>query len=361
MILERLQIQQFRNLQSVSLIPAAGLNVMYGINGSGKSSLLEAIHYLGFGRSFRSARHQHVIQHDADSFTVFCKAIDEESTQSAAIGYQRLRNGESIIRVNGEQLNRASDLVKLLPVQIFTPNSAEVIHGAPSLRRRFLDWGLFHVEQSFLTLNARYQQILAHRNALLRKGVLGSEGAYWNESLAVRGEQVDKLRESYLDRLAPYIYANLSHFLPEFSFEISYYSGWDRSKSLADVLNQNMPRDLKYGFTSQGPHKADLRVKADGIIAQEVLSRGQARMLMAALLLSQSQYLLTEKRKGCVFLLDDIGAELDSAKREAFISELLNSSAQIFVTAVEKQHVGFVEDYKDKKMFHVEHGQVKEE
>lgn len=361
MKLERLQIQQFRNLQNISLVPAAGLNIIYGVNGSGKSSLLEAIHYLGFGRSFRSARHQHVIQHDTDSFTVFCKTLDEASTKSAAIGYQRLRSGESIIKVNGEQLSRTSDLVKLLPVQIFTPISSEVIHGAPNLRRRFLDWGLFHVEQSFLALNGRYQQILAHRNALLRKGSFNSQGAFWDESLAESGEQVDKLRESYLERLLPYIYTNLSHFLPEFSFEISYHSGWDRSKSLAEVLKQNMPRDLKYGFTSQGPHKADLRVKADGIAAQEVLSRGQARMLMAALLLSQSQYLLQEKQKGCVFLLDDIGAELDAVKREAFISELLKSSAQLFVTAVEKQHVDFVEDYKDKKMFHVEHGQVKEE
>ncbi|GAA0373050.1 DNA replication/repair protein RecF [Bowmanella denitrificans] len=361
MKLERIQVQQFRNLQDVSLNPTAGLNVIYGANGSGKSSFLEAIHYLGFARSFRSAKHQNVIQHLQDSFTVFCKAKDEKEYE-ASIGYQRFRNGDFLARVNGEALSRSSDLVRLLPVQLFTPSSTDVIYGAPSLRRKFLDWGLFHVEQSFLSVAGRFQQVLSQRNALLRGGGIHSqEATFWNAAFADCGEHLDRLRTDYVEALKPNILANLSYFLPEFSFEISYHSGWERGKPLAEVLKQNLQKDIKFGYSSSGPHKADLRIKADGIIAQEVLSRGQVRMLMAALLLSQSQYLLQQKGRSCIFLLDDIGAELDSGKREAFVKALLDSSAQIFVTAVEKQQVAFLEGYTDKKMFHVEHGQVKEE
>lgn len=361
MKLDRIQIRQFRNLTDIDIRPASRLNLLLGSNGSGKSSLLEAIHYLGFGRSFRSNKHQHVIQHECDAFTVFCQVATEIRSGLLNIGYQRFRNGDSLIKVDGEPQKRISDLVRLLPIQLFTPASVEVISGSPGLRRKFLDWGLFHVEPSYLELSLRYQQVLKQRNALIRQGNLSREGHYWNEILATAGEQIDRLRKVFVEALEPYILRNLSYFLPEFCPEISYHSGWDSSLTLEQALHESKQKDQKYGFTSVGPHKADLRFRIKSVAAQELLSRGQARMLMAALLLAQSQHFQDTRSRGCVFLLDDIGAELDEDKRQAFIEALLNTSAQLFVTAIEKRQIDFVDNYTDKKVFHVEHGQVKEE
>ncbi|MDF2179733.1 DNA replication/repair protein RecF [Aliiglaciecola sp. CAU 1673] len=363
MRLDKIQISNFRNLAEVAISPARQLNVILGANGSGKSSILEAIHYLGFGRSFRTNRHQHVIQHQTDSFTVFCRA-QLESGATTSLGYQRHRNGDILIRQDGESIKRVSDLVKLLPCQIFTPSSVEVIEGAPGLRRRFLDWGLFHVEQSYWPVSVKYQQLLKHRNALLRQSAEQRRTMiddYWQASLANEGEVLSSLRKSFLNAIEPYIMANLSHFLPEFCLEISYHSGWEKGRSLADVLQENVHKDIRYGYTTSGPHKFDIRIKVDGLPAQDVLSRGQGRMLMAALLLAQAQYLQDQKQRGCVFLLDDIGAELDASKRQLFVEKLLETSAQIFITAIEEQQVAFIRNHEQMKLFHVEHGQVKEE
>lgn len=363
MRLDKIQISNFRNLTDVEISPARQLNVILGANGSGKSSLLEALHYLGFGRSFRTNRHQHVIQHEADVFTIFCRAVQEDSTVSN-LGYQRFRNGDVLIRKDGEPIKRVSDLVKLFPCQLFTPSSVDLIEGAPGLRRRFVDWGLFHVEQSFWPSQLTYQQLLKHHNALLRQASEQRKmmiDTYWQQALAQEGEKVSLMRASFIDEIAPYIMANLKHFLPEFSLEISYYSGWEKGRPLADILQENVQKDVRYGYTTNGPHKFDIRIKVDGLPADSVLSRGQGRMLVAALLLAQAQYLQVKRGRACIFLLDDIGAELDSSKRQVFVEKLLETSAQIFITAIEKQHMAFIQNHKDMKLFHVEHGHVREE
>jgi DNA replication and repair protein RecF len=362
MRLDEVQISQFRNLSDVRLRPAAELNLITGDNGSGKSSLLEAIHYLGFGRSFRTLKHINVINRDAQQFTLFCRATDNNG-QAVNLGYQRERYGEPVIKANGEVLKKVSDLARLFPVQLFTPNSSDVITGAPRMRRRFLDWGVFHVEHGFLDASVTYQKLLRQSNALIRQKLAPKDDmlGYWLTQLGEAGEKVDRYRANFFSSLKPYLLANLKDFLPEFSFEISYHSGWDKSSDLTDVLLHQQEKDRRFGHVSSGPHKSDLRLRADNVAVQEVLSRGQLRMFVAALLLAQAQFLHKQKSRSCVFLLDDIGAELDAERRKIFVDALLKTSAQVFITAIEKEQISFVENYKDKKVFHVEHGQVREE
>lgn len=362
MRLDDVQISQFRNLSDVKMRPAADLNLIIGDNGSGKSSMLEAIHYLGFGRSFRTLKHTHVINRESQQFTLFCRATDNTGA-TVKLGYQRSRNGEPVIRANGETLKKVSDLARLFPVQLFMPNSSDVITGPPRMRRRFLDWGVFHVEHGFLDASVTYQNLLRQSNALLRQKSLSKDDMleYWLCQLGDSGEILNGYRTAFFSDLKPYLLSNLQEFLPEFCFEISYHSGWDSDKKLADILCHQKEKDRRFGHVSSGPHKSDLRLKADDVPVHEILSRGQLRMLMAALLLAQSQLLHRLKARTCVFLLDDIGAELDAEKRKIFVDALLKTSAQVFITAIDKEQVSFVESYKDKKVFHVEHGQVREE
>jgi DNA replication and repair protein RecF len=362
MKLDLVQIHHFRNLESVALRPSHNLNFLVGDNGSGKSSLLEAIHYLGFARSFRTSKHKNVIQHEHSNFTVFCELIN--NGQRTKLGLSRTKNDIFSFSIDGIKSVKVAELVSRIPVQIFTPQSSDLLLGSPKLRRRYLDWLLFHVEHSFYAKANNYQKIVKHKNAILRKGAHTSadQTKYWDEQFIILGEELSKCRSELLEQnLKPFILRNLERFLPEFSFEISYYKGWEKDLSLQQSLLKNDEKDKRIGFTSVGPHKADLRINIDNVAAYEVLSRGQLRMLVAALQLAQTQHLFSYNGKTSVFLLDDVGAELDALKREVFIDELLSSNAQLFVTAIEKQQLGFINKYNDKKMFHVEHGQVREE
>jgi DNA replication and repair protein RecF len=360
MKLDLVQIQHLRNLQNVSISPSHNLNFIVGENGSGKSSILEAVHYLGFGRSFRTAKHKNVIQHQQDAFTVFCEC--KSDTSEFKLGISRQSNDSFQVSVNGLKSTRVSDLVSNLPVQIFTPQSSDILLGAPKLRRKYLDWSLFHVEPLFYSCSGNYQKLLKHNNALLKVGKGDDrQASYWNGLLLKYGEELTEYRQMLVKQLIPLITVNLAKFLPEFFIEISYYRGWEKGNSLADSISRNEEKDRRNGFISVGPHKADIKFRINGIAAHEVLSRGQLRMLVAALQLASTQYLMSHTHKTSVFLLDDVGAELDAAKREVFIDMLLESNAQLFVTAIEQHQIDFIDKYQDKKMFHVEHGQVREE
>ncbi|TRY28907.1 DNA replication/repair protein RecF [Aliiglaciecola sp. M165] len=365
MKLDKVQIQHFRNLQDVVVLPSPNLNFIFGQNGSGKSSFLEALHYLGFGRSFRTSKQKNVINNEELSFSIFCQlSVDAEILK---LGISRNREDLVTVSINGEKSNRLSEFVSHVPVQIFTPQSADVILGSPSLRRRFIDWGLFHVEQSFSKTSQEYAKLLKQKNALLKKigKNYSSDDAhqmhFWDKQIVRVGEIITNMRYSYLEAIMGHINDNLMHFLPEFSFEISYHRGWEKDAALQEAIFRKEEKDIKNGFLSVGPHKADLKIKSQGIDVAELLSRGQLRMLVAALQLAQVQYLSLKTSKSVVFLLDDIGAELDEVKRQLFIDRLLLEDTQLFITAIEKSQLSFIDKYKNKKMFHVEHGHMREE
>lgn len=365
MKLDKVQIQHFRNLQNVDISPSSSLNFIFGQNGSGKSSFLEALHYLGFGRSFRTLKHKNVIQYEKDGFSIFCVASDNQKTLK--LGMARKTDDSLLVSVNGNKSNKMSELVSHVPIQIFTPQSSDLILGSPSLRRRFLDWGLFHVEPSFIQTSQEFQKLVKQKNALLRKYQQGTNVEYntqmqfWDKQIVKTGNHLTNLRKGYLDSILEHINSNLMQFLPEFLVEISYHRGWEKDSSLEESMLKKYERDCRNGYLSVGPHKADLKLKCKGVDVSETLSRGQLRMLVAALQLAQIQHLSGKTQKSCVFLLDDVGAELDETKRESFIDRLLENETQLFISAIEKSQLLFIEKYKNKKMFHVEHGHMREE
>lgn len=362
MKLDKVQLTNFRNFSSATLQPSSQLTVITGRNGSGKSSLLEAIYYLGFGRSFRTNKPHSVIQHEQTAFSVFAQCCNDEGNH-IKVGLQRHRDDQFLCSINGIHSNRLADLVSLIPVQLFTPQSTDLVLGSPSERRRFCDWGLFHVEHSYQELHQQYTRLLRQRNALLKQqaNLSAPEHQYWEQQLVLVGEAITTKRQAYVLALEPLFSRIVNEFLPEFCLEISYYKGWEKDASFAESLVKKIEYDGKMGHTSSGPHKADIRFKVNAINAQEILSRGQLRMAVAALQLAQTELFNTQTSRKSIFLLDDVGAELDIDKRERFIDGLQAMDTQIFVTAIEKSQLAFIDKYNDKRMFHVEHGHVKEE
>lgn len=364
MIIRDINLSSFRNFKQSQLTVGSSVNLFIGDNGSGKTSLLEALYLFGFGRSFRTNKLSHSVNHSADSFTVFIRAIkDDEGDGEYRFGMSRNREGVTQLKLNGELKQRLSEIAQYFPIQLFTPQSSDVITGAPSDRRQFIDWGLFHVEQSFLEASVKYKQALKQRNALLksRSQYSRTQDEYWCQILAECGEQIDSIRRSYVERLLPVAQKSLNHFLPGVELELSYHSGWNNDQDLLMTLQSHVDRDRIKGYSSYGPHKADLKIKVDGYSASEQLSRGQLRVLMASLQLAQTQQLKQQQNRQSIFLLDDVGAELDAIKRSTFIELLLNCDAQVFVTAIDKQQFNMPPNCTDLKVFHVEHGTVIQE
>ncbi|MGB3726900.1 MAG: DNA replication/repair protein RecF [Glaciecola sp.] len=364
MHINQIRLTSFRNFSAVDISPDPFLNIIYGDNGAGKSSILELIHVLGFGRSFRTSKPDSFIKYNDVQAAGYCRYSLGHNEYT--LGFSRSKKDGYVFSVNGEKTKRIIDIARLLPVQIFTPQSSDLILGAPIGRRRYIDWLVFHVEQKFQFVNSRYQNCLAQRNALLKKFDFKQVEAFsqqdvWRDQLAELGESISQLRETYVLRLNSEISALYRKFYPELEIVLRYTTGWEKSQSLRDSLQSKVDRDLFRGSTSSGPHKADLVFLVDGKNAAEHMSRGQLRLLVSILLLAEVKLLKELTGKPSVFLIDDISAELDEATRELFIALVLEQDTQVFVTGIEKQQLSFMQNYNNKKVFHVKQSHVYEE
>ena len=234
--------------------------------------------------------------------------------------------------------------------------------GQPQQRRRFLDWGVFHVEHGYRDQGQRFQRALAQRNHLLRRGRISTEEmAPWNRDLANYGEAVSEGRQRFVERLVPAFDALLEQLAPELGeIALRYRRGWDSSSSYFDVLERGLASDIEQGFTQSGPQRADLRVSVDGYPAAETLSRGQQKLVVCALKLAQGRILAESAADPGLYLIDDLPSELDSERCERVCRCLRTIGAQTMLTCVDRQAVPahWLGDEESVAVFHVEHGQV---
>lgn len=332
MSLSRLIINNFRNLTAVDLDLSHGFNFLVGANGSGKTSLLEGIFYLGHGRSFKSHISNRIIHYDHDEFTLFGKI--EEDKHEWSVGLQKNRQGDTKLKINGEDAKKIADLAHLLPMQVITPEGLTLLNGGPTYRRAFLDWGLFHQYTEFHRLWSDLKRLLKQRNAALNQVRDYAELKFWDIELAKLAHSVSEMRAMYAEALRPEIEKTCRFFLPELEISVSFHQGWEKGADYLEILAQGFERDKNLGYTMIGPQKADFRFRANGLPVEDVLSRGQLKLLMCALRLAQGEYLVAQKGRQCLFLIDDFASELDPVKRELLAHRLRQSGSQVFVTAI---------------------------
>ncbi|MBO1520334.1 DNA replication/repair protein RecF [Oceanisphaera pacifica] len=358
MALLNLQLKDFRNIAYGRLIPAAGINILVGANGSGKTSILEAIHYLGMGRSFRTHLTGRVIHQGESAFTLFARIAQDDD--SLPIGLSKTRGGDTRLKVAGRTAERLADLAHILPIQLIHPEGYNLLTGGPKLRRSYLDWGLFYSQPRFFSVWGQYRRLLKQRNALLRQQRPATELRYWDQQLVTLAEELSLFRQQYAEAIEPVIRQIAGEFLPEYDFTFDFFRGWDRSINLAEVLEQGLARDLGLGYTHSGPHKAEIRIKARGMPVQDLLSRGQLKLLVCAMRLAQGQYLKTEKDQNCIFLIDDFASELDEQKRALLAQQLNSLEAQVFVSAIDVAQLSQMITRDNSKLFHVKQGDITE-
>lgn len=356
MAISRLIIEHFRNIAAVDLEFDHGFNFLVGNNGSGKTSLLESIFYLGHGRSFKSAVTTRIISYDQPHFTLHGRIQEKQHEWSVGLQKQR-KEGNTIVKINGEDGNKISDLAHLLPMQLITPEGLTLLNGGPSYRRAFLDWGLFHHQAAFHNAWSALNRLLKQRNAALQQTYDYAMLKAWDTELAKIAHQVSEWRAEYAEALRPEIEKTCQLFLPELDIQVSFHQGWEKNSDYAELLKQNFERDKAIGYTVSGPQKADFRFKVNGLPVEDVLSRGQLKLLMCALRLAQGEHLMAQKNRHCIFLIDDFASELDETKRSLLAERLQLSQSQVFVTAITNEQLKQMQPEKHCT-FHIENGVI---
>ncbi len=346
----RLRINNVRNVRDSELLPSSTVNLIVGDNGSGKSSVLEAIHLLGVGRSFRTRRIESVVRHEATSLHVYGEVEGEIGRHRLGIGKGQGTEGTSI-RIDGKRHAAASALAEILPIQAVSPESIELVIGGPQERRGFVDWGLFHVEHRFHRAWLDYRTGLKQRNAALRTR---ADPGPWDRALAENGDAITGLRRAYVAALAP-LFANLLAALSaNVALDLEYRQGWAKENSLLDALRAAATRDREAGFTNVGPHRADVRMRTPDGKGAECLSRGQQKAALYALKLAQASLMIERSGVKPVILVDDLPAELDEQRRQRVLDILEQLGAQVFISSVEQALLPVT----PAAVFHVEQGVV---
>lgn len=349
MSLEEISVQGFRNLDGTLLTLDPGINLIVGANGAGKTSLLEAVYFLGRVRSFRVRDLSRLVAHGESACVVAGRVCDGEG-RGHRLGVTREPGGVRA-RVDGRDVRLLSELAPLLPVEVINSESQGLLTGRPAERRRLLGWGVFHVEPDYRVERRAFDRALVQRNAALRQGDLRLARS-WEPELALRGERVDAAQRRYLERLRPRWSQTLGRWLPRLQLDWRYRSGWRQGEALAASLERGREGDLTQGHTGAGPQRADLVVMAGERLAAEVLSRGQQKLVILALRLAQVELAASLGRRP-VLLLDDLGAELDWDKRQRVLQTVAAQEVQLLMTAVEEREVP---DGPIGRRFHVEQG-----
>lgn len=383
-MIKRLQITNLRNLSQVNLSTSC-CNIIIGNNGSGKTSLLESIFLLSRGKSFRTHQPSRYIRHQNDFATVFAVFDDE-----IRLAIQKQTDATTQLRFNGDTVKTQSQLTRYMPTLLIDPSSMDVLEQGSASRRQLLDWLAFHVKPNFYAQWLSYQRLLKQRNSLLKQtriltDLQKQQIAAWDAGLAAHAELIHYYRQQVFDEWQPYFLKSIEKLLPHYTkkISVSYQPGFDITQSLDKILEERLLQDLQQGYTRVGSHRADIHVYWQSDIdnknkvkdqAANVLSRGEKKLLITALRLSQLPLLQKDKSKTNIdvshetldyessvpiVLLDDVTAELDEKAIQVLLTTLGGLDCQVFLTSLTEDILPLVKNYwQDYKLFHVKQGVI---
>jgi DNA replication and repair protein RecF len=349
--IQEFSAQGFRCLASVELEADPGFNLICGPNASGKTSILEAIAYLGRGKSFRGAPISSLIRHGEKEFVLFGKVAD--GGRAARVGVRNSADGLEV-RIDGKSGGGAAELAAALPLQIIDPDVHDLVAGAPDQRRRYLDWIAFHVEHGYLDAWRRFRRALKQRNAALRSGQAAATIRGWNTEFVELAGRIDAGRRLALEVATEGLEETGEEMLgSEIRFE--YRPGWKEGMELQEALESGLERDLQQGSTQSGPHRADLRLTYDERQARKLVSRGQQKLLACAMIIAAAQTAQTALERPLLMLLDDPAAELDDDSLARLMARVRNLGCQVIATSLVPDTAIFG---GEGAVFHVEHGDL---
>jgi DNA replication and repair protein RecF len=355
MLIARLEARDFRLFNELALDAHPDFNLIVGDNGAGKTSLLESLHVLGRGGSWRVQNPQQLTRDGQHAWQIRGR-FDEGRGAPPELLRITWKDRETSIEL-GQSALPLTELVRRLPLQILDPGMHRMLEEGPGIRRRFLDWGVFHVEHSFMPVWRRARRALSQRNAVLRDNGSAQLLAPWTRELAETGEEITRLRRIHVAEVEARSQQLLERLLPDESWQLRYAQGWDAERSYLEVLESTVERDRRHGLTMSGPQRAELGFYAGPKAVKGRISRGQQKLLVAAFVLAQCWIVAERGGRSPVLLLDDFAAELSAEFQRRLLELLLAYPGQKFVTALELS--GLLKTVPSAHMFHVEHGDLK--
>lgn len=339
MHIEKIKINNFRNFEFKEIDFCKKTNIIRGANASGKTTILEAINLVAASKSFRANNINFLIRQNKNFLNskIFFKK-NSEVNQSILFIREKLSKseGKNKILLNENKIS-ISQAAQNLPIQVINQDDFFILEGKPSLRRKFLDWGVFHVKHSFYKNWKNYFSVLKQRNALLKEKNPNEKILdILDLQLIELGEELSKNRKEYLDIFKKELEKELEKWFFLKKTKIKYFSGWDEKKEFSQVLKNNRKKDINFGLTNAGPHRCDLKFEIDGINAIDFLSRGQQKIFVILLKIAQGNFLYTIKKENCIYLVDDLYAELDQSNFKKILEIFLKLENQVILTTKEK-------------------------
>ena len=335
MIVERLQLVDFRNYASASFGLTAGTTVVTGDNGQGKTNLVEALAYLATLSSFRRAPADALVRDGAPAAIVRAELRDEDG-RTSLIEAELVPSGRNRVQVNRQRLARARDLLGVVRVSVFSPDDLTLVKGAPAERRRFLDDTLVALAVKYDALRLELERIVRQRNVLLRQvgGRLDEPAAVtldvWDTKLAEVGERFGHARATLVERIGPLVaaaYGDLAGQATEIG--LAYDPPW-RAAGLVASLAAARDTDLKRGVSTIGPHRDELELTVGGMPARTHASQGEQRTLALSLRLAAHRLVADRTGSTPVLVLDDVLSELDTGRANALLRHL--PAGQVVIT-----------------------------
>ena len=339
MIVERIQVKDYRNADERNIVLAGGRNAFVGANARGKTNLLEAVYFAGVGKSFRTPRDRELIKSAKDRAFIFVAAEKDGITETVKIIIDR--NVNKSVSVNNLPITRMSELMGVCPVVLFCPDGLKIIKDAPADRRRFMDISLCQISKAYFAALSQYGKILASRNKLLKSGGANDNTlAPWDELLADVGAKIIKSRRGFVRELTPFAkdrHAFLSDSKEELSLDYDGVAGdsiEDIKRELLDGFIRDRESDYRLKYTHTGPHKDDIIISVDGVDVRAYGSQGQQRTAALAMKLAEMQLLTKVLGTSPILLLDDVFSELDESRRKKLIGAL--DGFQSIITTTDK-------------------------
>ena len=342
-------IQNLRSLDNKNIQPKPGINIITGANGSGKTSLLEALYIITHGRSFRYREAAPLIREGTTEYILIAKFSSNHQTEHT-IGIQRSKT-DIKVRLDRKPLGRRSEIVHLLPVLCIDSEVQLLMTGGPELRRNFLDAGMFHMEPQYLMYYQQYHRALEQRNAALksRQPVLSG----WEEIMQQAAEKIDSWRQDYSAKLTQLVQHYMHEWQMDIELDIQYQRGWNKEINLIEALYKAYDTDIKMKYTSVGPHRADIVIRNQQTKSAKRLSRGQMKMVACALYFAQAILFRKQQQRNIILLFDDLSAELDNKNKGYLLQNIKKIFSQSFITVLNEQDITCITDVQH--VFHMEH------
>ncbi|MCX7784840.1 MAG: DNA replication and repair protein RecF [candidate division WOR-3 bacterium] len=365
MYLEQIRFEGIRNLKDAELVFSPYANYLFGANGAGKTSLLESIHYLAVGRSFRTYRDSEILKFNAEYFKIFGLArlspedpqFDSSATFSAEIRFSP--QGKVAYRQNHKQ-DKLSSYLGWLPVVTILLSDIDLVAGSPHLRRNFLDLAISKVNKSYLQHLIEYRRVLAQRNKLLQEQANSLHYEVWESALAKYADLILKVREQVLPQLLNSAQKFLRTFLPNrninFEYQTTILEQMHRQKEIQKMLAANRVKEQELGYTTIGPHRDDIVIKESNLPIKKFASEGEMRLTALSLKMAEAEFLKTNYCTP-LFLLDEVAAELDYNNTKKLLA-LIAEQGQFFYASA-KELKDKTDHSKPGKIFYIDNGEIK--